>query len=86
MQTTTDRITKTPGLCWGDACVRGHRIPVWVLVSYRRLGRRDTDLLRDFPALTPADLAAAWEYAAAHPEEIEQAIRENEAGEDGPVK
>jgi hypothetical protein len=25
----------------------------------------------------------AWEYAAAHPDEIDRAIRENEAGEEG---
>jgi uncharacterized protein (DUF433 family) len=36
--------------------------------------------------LTPADLKAAWEYAAANPEEIEQAIRENEEGEEGLVE
>src|SRR5205823_922299 len=41
MPATTDRITKTPGVCGGDACIRGHRIPVWVLVGYRRLGLPD---------------------------------------------
>ena len=29
MHAMTDRITKTPGVCGGDACIRGHRIPVW---------------------------------------------------------
>jgi uncharacterized protein (DUF433 family) len=33
--------------------------------------------------LTAADLAAAWEYAASHSEEIERALRENEAGAEG---
>jgi len=28
-------ITKTPGVCGGDACVEGTRIPVWVLVQAR---------------------------------------------------
>jgi uncharacterized protein (DUF433 family) len=36
--------------------------------------------------LTQADLQAAWEYAAAHPEEIDQTIRENEEGEEGLVE
>jgi hypothetical protein len=36
--------------------------------------------------LTPADLEAAWEYAAAHPQEIDAAIRENEEGEAGLVE
>jgi uncharacterized protein (DUF433 family) len=86
MPTTTDRITKTPGVCGGEACIRGHRIPVWVLVGYRRLGKSDADLLRDYPSLRPGDLEAAWLYAAAHPEEIERAIRENEEGEEGFVE
>jgi uncharacterized protein (DUF433 family) len=86
MPATIERITKTPGVCGGDACIRGHRIPVWVLVNYRRLGGGDAVLLRDYPSLTAADLEAAWEYAGAHAEEIERAIRENEEGEDGLVE
>ena len=83
MATVTDRITKIPDICGGDACIRGHRIPVWVLVGYRKLGLSDPEVLRNYPTLTLDDLQAAWEYAAAHPEEIEQAIRENEEGEEG---
>jgi uncharacterized protein (DUF433 family) len=86
MPASSDRITKTPGVQGGDACIRGHRIPVWVLVGYRRLGKSDADLLRDYPSLTPADLEAAWEYAAANPDEIDNAIRENEEGEEGLVE
>ena len=86
MSAITDGVTKTPGVCGGDACIHGHRIPVWVLVGYRRLGKTDADLLRAYPSLTPADLEAAWEYAAANPEEIDRAIRDNEEGEDGLVE
>jgi uncharacterized protein (DUF433 family) len=86
MPATIDRIMKTPGVCGGDACIRGHRIPVWVLVGYRRLGKSDASLLRDYPSLTRADLKAAWEYAAANAEEIDRAIRENEEGEEGLVE
>jgi len=86
MPTTTERITKTPGICGGDACIRGHRIPIWVLVGYRRLGQSDAGLLRAFPSLQPADVESAWEYAAANPEEIDRAIRENEEGEEGLVE
>jgi uncharacterized protein (DUF433 family) len=86
MPATTDRITKTPGVCGGDACIRGHRIPVWVLVSYRRLRKSDAELLRDYPSLTAADLEAAWAYAAANAAEIDQAIRENDEGEEGFVE
>jgi uncharacterized protein (DUF433 family) len=72
-------ITKTHGVCGGDACIAGTRIPVWVLVQARNLGIRETQLLSDYPSLSATDLANAWVYASANPEEIETAIRENEA-------
>jgi uncharacterized protein (DUF433 family) len=86
MPATTDRITKTPGICGGDACIRGHRIPVWVLQSYHLLGQSDAEILQSYPTLTQADLEAAWEYAAANAAEIDRAIQENEAGEQGFVE
>jgi len=79
-------ISKEPDRCGGDACIRDTRIPVWVLVNYRRLGDSDTDLLRDYPSLTPADLEAACGYAAANAAEIECAIRANEEGTAGLVE
>jgi uncharacterized protein (DUF433 family) len=85
LPTATDRITKTPNVSGGNACIRGHRIPVWTLVNYCRLGGSDSDLLRDYPCLTPADLQAAWEYAAANQDEIARSIRDNEEGEEGLV-
>ncbi|MBW4573492.1 MAG: DUF433 domain-containing protein [Tolypothrix carrinoi HA7290-LM1] len=71
-------ITKTPGVCGGDACVANTRIPVWSLVSDRRLGMSDARILKAFPHLTAADLVNVWAYADANSKEIEQAIRENE--------
>jgi uncharacterized protein (DUF433 family) len=78
-----DRIVKTPGVVGGKARVRDTRIPVWVLVGYRRSGWSDAQFITEYPYLTRDDLAAVWEYANAHAEEIEQAIRKNdEGGED----
>lgn len=75
---TWQGISKTPGVCGGDACIRDTRIPVWVLVNFRRSGIKEAELLENYPTLTGADLANAWVYAEAFPEEIEIAIRENE--------
>ena len=86
MSATTSWISRTPDRCGGDACVRDTRIPVWVLVNYRRLGLSDAEILRAYPPLQPADLEAAWEYAASHAEEIDRTIRENEQGEAGLVE
>ncbi len=72
-------ITKTPGVCGGDACIAGTRIPVWVLVEAQNLGINESQLLYDYPTLSATDLANAWVYANANPEEIATAIQENEA-------
>jgi uncharacterized protein (DUF433 family) len=78
MATMASWISKQPDRCGGDGCIRNTRLPVWVLVNYRRLGSSDADLLGFYPGLTPADLETAWDYAAANQQEIDQAIRENE--------
>jgi uncharacterized protein (DUF433 family) len=81
MPATASWISKRPDRCGGDACVRDSRITVWGLVSYRRLGLADAEILASMHGLTAADLEAAWEYATANPNEIDQAIRDNENGE-----
>ena len=68
----------TPGVCGGEPRVKGTRIPVWVLEQARRLGSRQSDLLRAYPDLTAADLANAWAYANSHQEEIDEQIMQNE--------
>lgn len=73
-------IAKQLDRCGGEACVRDTRITVWGLVEWRRLGLSDEAILQSIqsiPSLTAADVQAAWAYAVDHPEEIDQAIREN---------
>ncbi len=78
MLTQIELVTKTPGICGGDARIRGHRIPVWVLVNYRRHTGSDAEVQRAYPSLTADDLKAAWDYAATNADEIDRAIQENE--------
>jgi uncharacterized protein (DUF433 family) len=80
----TSRIEKTPGVCGGDARTGNTRIPVWLLVLARQRGTTDDRLLADYPALTPADLDAAWAYYRDRPVEIEQAIWFNDTAADVP--
>ena len=72
-------ISKVSGVCGGEACIEGTRVPVWVLESYRQLGVKDSEQLYNYPTLTASDLVNAWTYAAANPDEIERAIKENDA-------
>ena len=72
-------IEKIPGVAGGEACVVRTRIPVWALENYRRLGWNEATILENYPSLRTADLVNAWAYAEAHPNEIDSAIRANEA-------
>jgi uncharacterized protein (DUF433 family) len=72
-------LDRTPGVDGGAACIVRTRIPVWVLENYRRLGWTEAKILANYPTLRAVDLVHAWAYVDAHREEIDQAIRENEA-------
>lgn len=71
-------VEKTPGVAGGDACIVRTRVPVWTLVSYRKLGWSEAKILENYPSLRAADLVNAWGYADAHTAEIDTSIRENE--------
>jgi uncharacterized protein (DUF433 family) len=70
-------ITKTAGVCGGEACIAGTRIAVWLLVEAQQLGITEAQLLQDYPHITAADLVNAWTYAEAYPEEIAAVILAN---------
>ncbi len=71
-------IESAPGISGGEPRVVRTRIPVWVLEQARRLGVSEADLLRSYPSLRAGDIAHAWAYARAHPDEMELQIRESE--------
>src|SRR6266852_1614329 len=72
-------VKKTPNVCGGDACIRNTRITVNGLVEWRKLGLSDERILEITEGLTPEDVAAAWQYYADHPQEIDESIWENTA-------
>lgn len=71
-------ITKTAGVCGGDACISHTRLPVWLFVSLRHQGATDAEILEFYPHLTAADLVNVWAYAEAFPHEIETALQEQD--------
>jgi uncharacterized protein (DUF433 family) len=72
-------IDSTPGVCGGEPCIVGTRIPVGALEQSRSLGMSEDELLRSYPALRAEDLVSAWAYARSHRSEIEDQIRANES-------
>lgn len=71
-------IEKNDGVMGGAACVRGTRIPVWLLFRARQLGLSEGDLLKSYPGLSAEDLVNAWNYASLNIAEIEAQIESNE--------
>ena len=61
------------------ACIVRTRIPVWLLETFRRLDWTEARILENYPTLRAADLVHAWAYVAAHRQEIDEAIQQNEA-------
>ena len=59
-----DRITLDPEIMMGKPCVKGTRIPVYVLLQKMATGETEAELLKAYPQLSKADLTAVWEYAA----------------------
>jgi uncharacterized protein (DUF433 family) len=76
---TWSGIERTPGVMGGDSCIVRTRIPVWLLESYRRLGCSEARILESFPVLRAADIVNAWAYRDAHREEIDRALKEQDA-------
>jgi uncharacterized protein (DUF433 family) len=52
-----------PGVMGGEVCILDSRIPVWLMVSYRRMGSSGAEILENYPTLSAQDLMNAWRYA-----------------------
>jgi uncharacterized protein (DUF433 family) len=59
-----DRITADPGVCGGEPCVKGTRVPVHVVLSHLAAGDGEDAILKNFPSLSRDDIRACLEYAA----------------------
>jgi uncharacterized protein (DUF433 family) len=70
-------IEKTAGVCGGSACIIRTRIPVWTLVSFKKMGMSNSTLLTSYPSLRQQDLNNAWAYYKAKKHEIDIDIQEN---------
>lgn len=59
-----DHISVDPAVCHGQACIRGTRIPVAVVLANLAAGVSVDDLRRSYPGLGPDAVPAALAYAA----------------------
>ena len=58
------RITINPNVCFGQPCIRGHRIWVSLMLDFQASGMSTEDILRDYPDLTPDGILACIAYGA----------------------
>jgi uncharacterized protein (DUF433 family) len=59
-----DRITFSPQIMGGRACIRGMRIPVSVIVGQIAYGATVEEVLADYPDLEREDIQQALAYSA----------------------
>ena len=59
-----ERITVDPAVCHGQACIKGTRIMVAVVLDNLAAGLEMDEILRSYPSLTAEDVHAAMAYAA----------------------
>ena len=64
-----DRISISPNICHGKACIKGTRIMVSLILQYLANGDTVEDVLYAYPLLTRDDITACLRYAAVLAEE-----------------
>ena len=58
------RITANPKIMHGKPCIRGTRIPVYLILELLAAGDTVEEILKSYPSLKKEDIRAAIEYAA----------------------
>ncbi len=59
-----DRITFDPYIMAGEACIRGMRIPVSLIMNLVAHGKQVGEILEEYPDLEPEDIQQVLEYAS----------------------
>ncbi len=59
-----EHITVNPNVCHGQACIKGTRVMVSVILDNLAAGASQDEILRSYPALNRGSIQAAIAYAA----------------------
>ena len=63
--TTLDLISVNPNICHGQACIKGTRIMVSVILDCLAAGMTEPEILAEYPTLTVEGIRAAAAYGSA---------------------
>ncbi len=70
------RITFDANIMGGQACIRGMRIPVSLVVNLVANGMTTDEIIKEYPDLEPEDIKEALQYASwLTREELHPAVR-----------
>lgn len=61
--TGLDRITFDPQIMAGQACIRGMRIPISLVINLIANGLLIAEIIEDYPYLEPEDIQQSLKYA-----------------------
>ena len=59
-----EHVTVDPAICHGQACIKGTRITVSVVLDNLAASASADDILRSYPSLSAKDIQASIAYAA----------------------
>jgi uncharacterized protein (DUF433 family) len=59
-----DRITFEPQIMNGQACIRGMRVPVSLIINLLAKGRQEKEIIEEYPDLESEDIRQSLEYAS----------------------
>ena len=59
-----DRITFNPRIMAGQACIRGMRVPVSLILNLVANGKTTAEIIEDYPYLEPEDIQQSLQYAS----------------------
>jgi uncharacterized protein (DUF433 family) len=71
-------VESTPGICGGRARIAGTRVPVHRIARYYQLGYSPEEMLGMLNSISLPQIFAALAHALSNPEEIDQALREED--------
>ena len=59
-----ERISIDPQICHGKPCIKGTRIPVFVILDALAAGMTYQEIIEEYPPVTEEDIQAALFYAS----------------------
>lgn len=61
--TNNERITINPSICHGKPCIKGTRIPVYLILEMLEYGMTIPEILEEYPHLSSDDIRACVTFA-----------------------